>query len=373
MKARERGPTTGGGAVAAAHTSLARPAKLPPNPSTTLCLPQQQRAKQRAAEKAMVEQDAAVLQRLLGGGPPAPPTDAQPQPQSQAQAQAVGSPRAAQPTAPPPAALDGCLSSATLQSLLSAPQPGHMQQQQQPALQPSCSWAGGGSSPPGGPLLAAEPSALTAYITRLEEHSNLMERQLTHLQASTSGGGGGGTLARAPFPSPLRSARHPLAPGRREVFVLSKWLEVRGGAGLASPRAVAMRGCEEESPDLLHSAMRAGPTAALDAPPLLPCPPQQAETQRFNATYARKDERTPLVDFLLLAAAQARQLYGQAYAELARQVGGRRLGCWRRGALAGCGCCTCHSARLSGFGCSCTESVHTHVQLSRGPPRVPRR
>jgi hypothetical protein len=48
--------------------------------------------------------------------------------------------------------------------------------------------------------------------------------------------------------------------------------------------------------------------------------PLQAETQRFNATYARKDERTPLVDFLVLAAAKAKAIYSQAYAELARQV-----------------------------------------------------
>ena len=46
----------------------------------------------------------------------------------------------------------------------------------------------------------------------------------------------------------------------------------------------------------------------------------QVETQRFNATFARKDERTPLVDFLLLAAAKGKAIYSQAYAELARQV-----------------------------------------------------
>jgi hypothetical protein len=47
----------------------------------------------------------------------------------------------------------------------------------------------------------------------------------------------------------------------------------------------------------------------------------QMETQRFNATFARKDERTPLVDFLLLAAAKGKDIYSQAYAELAQQVG----------------------------------------------------
>lgn len=52
--------------------------------------------------------------------------------------------------------------------------------------------------------------------------------------------------------------------------------------------------------------------------------PLQVETQRFNATYARKDERTPLVEFLMLAATKARAMYGTAYAELARQVGWNR-------------------------------------------------
>ncbi|KAI7835772.1 hypothetical protein COHA_010350 [Chlorella ohadii] len=90
----------------------------------------------------------------------------------------------------------------------------------------------------------------------------MVQRQMAHLQAGTSG--------RGAVPAPLRSARHGPTPGRREVFVLAKWLEV--------------------------------------------------ETQRFNATYARKDERTPLVEFLMLAATKARAMYGTAYAELARQV-----------------------------------------------------
>lgn len=50
------------------------------------------------------------------------------------------------------------------------------------------------------------------------------------------------------------------------------------------------------------------------------------ETQRFNATYARKDEHTPLVEFLMLAATKARAMYGTAYAELARQVGCAPMG-----------------------------------------------
>jgi hypothetical protein len=64
--------------------------------------------------------------------------------------------------------------------------------------------------------LAAEPSVLTAYIVGLEASSNVVQRQLTHLQASTSTGTSGSV--------PFHSACH--APGRREVFVLSKWLEV---------------------------------------------------------------------------------------------------------------------------------------------------
>lgn len=115
-----------------------------------------------------------------------------------------------------------------------------------------------------GVVLAAEPSVLTAYITGLEEDSNLVQRQLTHLQASTSSAATGnlgglsvgptgersaigsgtaaGASAAAPqhswaaissIPPPLRSARN--APGRREVFVLSKWLEV-GGAGRRESR-----------------------------------------------------------------------------------------------------------------------------------------
>lgn len=47
----------------------------------------------------------------------------------------------------------------------------------------------------------------------------------------------------------------------------------------------------------------------------------QAETRHFNAAHARNQGRHPLPDFLLAAAAQAKQLYTTAHAELARQVG----------------------------------------------------
>lgn len=266
---KEGGRTTGGAALAAAaHGAPARSAKLPPSPSTTLCLPQQQRARQRAAEKAIVDQDAAILQRLLGG-PPAPPTDSQVQPQAQPQPQQEASPRILQPAPPPPAALEGCLSSVTLQSLMPSAQPSQQQQQSPLAVQASCSWSGGGP-------LAAEPSALTAYITRLEEHSSLMERQLTHLQASTSGGS---AADRTPFPAPLRSARHPLAPGRREVFVLSKWLEVRPWGSLAAKGGwCGCRGASRVPAGLRPAAGRQKPLTHHLSPttPLAPAPPRTA-------------------------------------------------------------------------------------------------
>lgn len=75
---------------------------------------------------------------------------------------------------------------------------------------------------------------------------------------------------------------------------------------------------------------RPAPSPPHEAPPPRappPCLPSQVETQRFNATYARKHERTPLVEFLMLAASKAREMYGTAYAELARQAS-RAGGCW---------------------------------------------
>ena len=199
-------------AAAAAATAAAigrRPAgKLPANPSTTLCRPQQQRERQRAAEQAAAERDAQALQQVLGAGGGV----------ESLRLETSGQPPSLK-AAPQQLPADGCLSSLTLQSLL----PG--------ALHPSPSqhagsWAG--ARPPWAPVggeadldasrtgLAAEPSALTAHIVGLEASSNVVQRQLTHLQASTSTGSSGSV--------PFRSARH--APGRREVFVLSKWLEV---------------------------------------------------------------------------------------------------------------------------------------------------
>lgn len=218
-----------GGAAGAAAT--APRSKLPPNPSTTLCRPAKQRALQRAAERAVAEQDAQALRQLLGGTEEGAAGE---------QAPCEGGSAAAgdQPGPSGRAELDGCLSRAALEALLPGAQPSQLAQHQ------SSAWSAGaaqqqqslldtgqpGASQPSMPLLGAEPSALTTYITRLEEEDGLVQRQLTHLQASTSGG-------RAGLPPPLRSARNPLAPGRREVFVLSKWLEVRGRAVRHAPAA----------------------------------------------------------------------------------------------------------------------------------------
>ena len=230
----ERG---GGGLAAAAAPAAGRPAagKLPPNPSSTLCNPQQLRARQRAAEQAVAEQDAAALERLLGSGTAPPEQQPQQQPSHQQplqqqpqhfhhQQQPQQHGDTAQPASQLPPPLDGCLSSLTLQSLLPSAQPSRAQLQQQASLARQASgWSAAafhdtGQGAPAG--LAAEPSALTTYICRLEEDASMVQRQMTHAQAGPSG--------RGAFPAPLRSARKPPAPGRREVFVLSKWLEVCG-------------------------------------------------------------------------------------------------------------------------------------------------
>ena len=210
----------GQGGAAAASVAAPRPlgGKLPPNPSSTLCRPEQQRARHRAAEQAVAEQDAAALERLLGGG-------TMPSPSRQQQQQPLPLLSQQQACADQPPALDGCLSSLTLQSLLPTAQPSRGQLQQQASLaRQGSGWsaaaaANTGQPPPGGP--EAETSVLTAYITRLEEDSSMVQRQMAHLQAGTSG--------RAALPAPLRSARHAPTPGRREVFVLAKWLEVSRG------------------------------------------------------------------------------------------------------------------------------------------------
>eukprot|EP00887_Chlorella_sp_A99_P004632 scaffold4.g4632.t1 len=141
----------------------------------------------------------------------------------------------------PQPAIDGSLGAVTMQALLQSQKSssawiGRLVQ----AARPLDS-AAPPSAPPGGWLAGAHSESVAA------------------LQA-------GGSIA-APA-APFKLERHP--PGRREVFVLSKWLEV--------------------------------------------------ETQRFNETYGHKDPRTPLVDFLVLAASKAKSLYTTAYQELARQV-----------------------------------------------------
>lgn len=89
---------------------------------------------------------------------------------------------------------------------------------------------------------------------------------------------------------------------------------------------------------LVWSSAKPCPPTYLPLPaPLLLAPSRQVETQRFNATYSRKDERTPLVDFLLLAAAKAKAIYSQAYAELTRQVRTARRHRPTQGAGAGTG------------------------------------
>ncbi|KAI3438406.1 hypothetical protein D9Q98_000838 [Chlorella vulgaris] len=244
--------------------------KLPPNPSNTTCRPEQLRDKQRAAEQAVFEQDVSALRQLVGSG-------------AETLQQACGASPCGNGRDQLSAEQGGLLSSLTLQTLLDGQPPAqqqqqqqqqqqlqqqqqvyqqHYHQQQQPHVQPRAPFSGSPPSP-AAVGLGTDPAALAAYISSLEDSSSMLQRQLAHMYASTLDGGGG-TLA----PKPFRSARH--MPGRREVFVLSKWLEV--------------------------------------------------ETQRFNATFSRKDERTPLVDFLLLAAARAKAIYSQAYAELARQV-----------------------------------------------------
>lgn len=248
----------------AAQTSERR-AQLLPSPSITLTRPEQQRQQQRAAEQAVHMQDVSALQRAIGS-PTA--TLAEGEAGVAGPAAAVGSGDA----------VGGLLSSTVLQAILgTADVPGQqpeielgapLAQQSQHA---SCK---SGASPKASPPLGSSglvppgtgPAALAAYIASLQGSSNTLHRQL-------HAGGGGGSHA-----LPARGARN--ASGRRELFVLARWLEV--------------------------------------------------ETQRFNATHSRRDERTPLVDFLMLGAARARAIYGQAYAELARHVSQQ---CEERGRL----------------------------------------
>jgi hypothetical protein len=49
----------------------------------------------------------------------------------------------------------------------------------------------------------------------------------------------------------------------------------------------------------------------------------EVETARFNATYAKKEARTPLLEFLLIACKKASELYSRAFHELTRQARSR--------------------------------------------------
>ena len=202
---REGGPPRA--AAAAAATAALRPgSKLQPNPITTLCRPAQLLASKRQAEQAAAEQDVMALQQLLASGP-------------EERQHGDGAPRA-------PAQLEGCLSSLTLQALLPSAPPSQANLQRHASLPwqaRSSTWHDTGQHAPDS--LAGEPSALTAYIAQLEEDSSVAERQLAHLQASSSGARG---VAKGALPSLLRCTRKPLAPTRREVLALSKWLEVGG-------------------------------------------------------------------------------------------------------------------------------------------------
>ena len=175
--------------------------RLPPNPSNTLCPPEQQREKQRAAELAVIEQDAMALRQLVAGA--LPPSQA-----GEPRVQDAGPHSLAAPSQQQ-AVQGGLLSSLTLHALLEEPHPRHPMHQH-------------GSPPGAGAGLPADPSALAAYMAGLEDSSTMLQRQLMHLQASTSDGPVGNGVSK-----PFRSARH--APGRREVFVLGKWLEVSPG------------------------------------------------------------------------------------------------------------------------------------------------
>ena len=306
-----------GAAATASATSAAGgigPHKLPPNPSNTLCRPQQRRQQQRAAEHAAAQQDVQGLQQAVLGTAAGGVASADDEPHQQRQ---------------PLGEADACCVSAlTLQTLLPSSASQQRLHSQAPLLQPSSppiqranTWA---PSTSGG--LVSQTSALSAYIAGMQQQeegggdggSGMLQRQLTNLQASTSGGGGdaaggsSGWFMGAPM-QPHGKRQATMWGGRREAYVLSKWLEVRVQMGEACVRLLWTVSMEARTqPSCAH------------APP----PPLQVETQRFNATYARKDERTPLVDFLLLAAAKGKAIYSQAYAELARQVG--RCGvCWR--------------------------------------------
>jgi hypothetical protein len=140
-----------------------------------------------------LEQDAWALHQLVGEAAQAPSPAAG---DTDEAADLLSDDCSSDGEAGQPAAQAGLLSSLTLQALLGED---HGSPQQR-----------GGTHGGGG----VQASALAGYMSNLESNSNLLQRQLAHLHASTGGGGA----------RPLRTARH--LPGRREVFVLSKWLEV---------------------------------------------------------------------------------------------------------------------------------------------------
>lgn len=253
------GPLAAPPAAAIASPAPGRHGKLPPSPASTFMRPQQLLQRQRAAERAAVEQDAAALAQLLGASMELGPiAEASEQP-LQPQASSVAMPERSNAPASGAAVENGILTGATLQALL--------------VQQPSKRWQGQGQPGPG---LGAEPSVLASYIAGTEEDSRLLQRQMTHLQATTSGGAGAsgraaGWAAVGAPPPPLRSARS--MPGRREVFVLSKWLEVgRGSRTLvqAFKLSLAMSAPGEHSCDAENA-----PPACTSARGVAPCLPAQ--------------------------------------------------------------------------------------------------
>ena len=286
-----------GAAATASATSAAGgigPHKLPPNPSNTLCRPQQRRQQQRAAEHAAAQQDVQGLQQAVLGTAAGGVASADDEPHQQrqplgeadaccvsaltlqtllpsshaaAQQDVQGLQQAVLGTAAggvasaddephqqrqPLGEADACCVSAlTLQTLLPSSASQQRLHSQAPLLQPSSppiqranTWA---PSTSGG--LVSQTSALSAYIAGMQQQeegggdggSGMLQRQLTNLQASTSGGGGdaaggsSGWFMGAPM-QPHGKRQATMWGGRREAYVLSKWLEVRVQMGEACVR-----------------------------------------------------------------------------------------------------------------------------------------
>lgn len=270
---KTEGPAGAGAAPLLAAPPLAMPSlsaparrgKLPPSPASTFMRPQQQLQRQQAAERAAVQQDAAALAQLLGGssrrdrGPMAEASEQSLQAQAP---HATGTQHSAAPYVEVTTG-SGSLTSATLQALLVQPVGGLQQGSPEPAL-------------------LAEPSLLSSYIAGIEEDSRLVQRQMTHLQASTSGigasaGRAAGWAGVGALPPTLRGARG--MPGRREVFVLSKWLEVRrtGSQRWAPLRGERGRLDSVRPPlDVMQQADRTHQHATAAAPAVAPSPPPRS-------------------------------------------------------------------------------------------------